>query len=44
MTHCYIPIKVYVNDILLCTVPKERVEGMLRHLKSKGLDNVTTER
>ena len=34
-------VRVYVDDVFHCTVLEREVEGMLRHLKSVGIVNVT---
>lgn len=33
-------VKVYINDVFHCTVPEQRVEGLLRHMKAKGFTNI----
>ena len=37
----YISVKVFVNDVFLCTMPEHRVEPMLNYLRGKGITNVT---
>ena len=34
-------VRVYIDDVFHCTMPDKYVEGMLRHLKSIGIVNVT---
>jgi hypothetical protein len=40
MGSVYIPVEVYVDKILLCTMPKKNVDGLLKTLKRKGIKNV----
>jgi uncharacterized protein Smg (DUF494 family) len=34
-------VRVYIDDVFHCTILDKDVEGMLRHLKSVGIVNVT---
>jgi hypothetical protein len=34
-------VKVYIDDVLHCTIPESGVEGLLIALKEKGITNVT---
>ena len=34
-------VKVYIDDVLHCTIPESGVEGLLISLKGKGITNVT---
>ena len=34
-------VKVYVSGIFLCTIPEDRVKGMMGYLHSKGFYTVT---
>ena len=43
MPSVYIPVKLYVDDILICTVHKASVDGLIQALHSKGIFNVHVE-
>ena len=43
MSSVYVPVNVYVDDILLCTMPKKNMDGLLKTLKRKGIFNVHVE-
>jgi hypothetical protein len=34
-------VRVYIDDVLHCTMPESGVEGLLIALKEKGITNVT---
>ena len=34
-------VPVYVDGVLLCTIPHKRIANMLLHLQRKGIHNVT---
>ena len=35
-----IKVKVFVHDVFLCTIPENKIEGMLAYLRRKGITNV----
>ena len=39
----YKSVKLYVNDVLICTLPMARLEGTLTALRSKGIRNIRVE-
>lgn len=39
----YKSVKLYVNDVLICTLPYSRLEGTLTALRQKGIRNVRVE-
>ena len=43
MPSVYVPVKLYVDGILICTMPKKNVDGLLKALKRKGISNVHVE-
>ncbi len=34
-------VRVFVNDMFLCTMPERKVDQMLKYLRSRGITNVT---
>ena len=34
-------VKVFVHDVFLCTIPKNKIEGMFAYLRRMGVTNVT---
>ena len=36
-------VKLYVNDVLICTLPESNLEGMLTALRQKGYTNIRVE-
>lgn len=34
-------VRIFVDDVFLCTVPANRIDNMLLHLQRKGIHNVT---
>lgn len=34
-------VKVFVDDMFLCTMPEREVDQMFKYLRSKGITNVT---
>lgn len=39
----YKSVKLYVNDVLICTLPHASVEGTLTALRQKGITNIRVE-
>lgn len=39
----YKSVKLYVNDVLICTLPMASLEGTLTALRSKGIRNIRVE-
>ena len=39
----YRPVKLYVDDVFMCTLPHDRVEGTINALRKKGIINVRVE-
>lgn len=39
----YKSVKLYVNDVLICTLPYASLEGTLTALRQKGIRNVRVE-
>jgi hypothetical protein len=34
-------VRVFVNDMFLCTMSERKVDQMLKYLRSRGITNVT---
>ena len=43
MPSVYVPVKLYVDDILICTIHKASVGGLIQALNSKGIFNISVE-
>jgi len=39
----YKSVKLYVNDVLICTLPESNLEGTLTALRQKGIRNIRVE-